>query len=630
MNSKVWRIIQREWAIWRVGALPGLLVIALIVMLRLTGSLQLLEWWVLDYFLKSRPAEPIDERILLVEIDAQDVQAIGTYPIPDADLATLFETLQRYQPRAIGLDIVRDLSVPPGHDQLMQQFRNHQNIIGIEKALAYDGGNTIAPPPDLPPEQVGFADTVLDPDSALRRSLLATHTLEGDYKISFALRLAMLYLADEGYYLANGIRDPAAMRFGETELSWVFPNSGGYVNADAGGEQILINYRSGKQPFRIVAMQDVLQGTVPVDWIRDRVILIGLTSGSGDSVRSSAVESGHSGLLYGVETHAHVVSQIVSAVLDDRPLLTGWAEGWEYLWIVGWGMVGILFSRLLPSPGKTLLGLGVASLLLVGICYGLLLLGWWVPVVPALGVLVLNSAGLTTAMFYRYQQTLKARIADRQFVIEQTFDAIHNGPLQTLARLLRDSQDQTIARETLYTNLKHLNQELRAVYEAIQQETLAQRDSLYLHEGAKLELQAPTHELLHEVYRATLNRDFPCFKTLKVKVVAFEDIDRRSLSPEQKRGLCRFLEEALCNAGKYATGMTRLEVICRPEKEHNVIRVIDNGSGVNPATHSHSGRGTQQAMNMARQLRGTFRRIAQSPQGTRCELTYPIAKGWFW
>jgi two-component sensor histidine kinase len=383
-------------------------------------------------------------------------------------------------------------------------------------------------------------------------------------------------------------------------------------------------------------MMQVLSGAVPAEWIRDRVILIGVTATSGrDMVKSEAVEHNSSGLIFGIETHAHVASQIISAVLDRRPMLMVWSDGWDYVWIIGWGILGILFGRIFTSPAKTLLSLGIAVALLFGVCYAALIMGWWLPLVPAALVLVLNGAGLTASLFYRYQQDLKARIQDRQQVIDQTFDAIHNGPLQTLARLLRNTQEQ-VPLEQLHSDLERLNQELRSVYEAVQQEALPQNENLYLCNGTNLNLQHATHELLHEVYRSTLARGFPCFKTVKVKIVSFENIDNRPLSLEQKRGLCRFLEEALCNAGKYATGMTRLEVICKPENHWNVVRVVDNGLGVEVGMDAmdakvspSGGRGTRQAKQLARQLGGMFRRSPNRPKGTICEITYPMTKLWF-
>jgi two-component sensor histidine kinase len=107
------------------------------------------------------------------------------------------------------------------------------------------------------------------------------------------------------------------------------------------------------------------------------------------------------------------------------------------------------------------------------------------------------------------------------------------------------------------------------------------------------------------------------------------------LSLEQKQALCRFLEECLCNAGKYALNMTRLEVKCFQENGRNVIRVTDNGvclksKNCHNNLFEYQGRGTQQAKKLARQLGGNFKRVRCSTQGTICELRWPITRTWFW
>ena len=634
VQRNLWRNIQTELAIWRVGALPGLIIIGLVMLARLTGSLQFFEWVALDNFLRLRPAEPMDERIVIVGIDEGDIQQIRTYPIPDQDIAELLRLLQNYQPNVIGLDIFRDLPVEPGHAKLVEVFRESKNLIAIEKALRDREGFTVSPPPDFPPDQAGFADAVLDTDGYLRRSLLRISTPQGERKLSLTLRLAQTYLSSQGIPLEQGIHDPNAIRFGSTELTRFQPNSGGYVRADAGGNQILLNFRSGREPFRVISLNDIKSGHVDPNWIRDRIVLVGITAASvKDSVNSAAITGVNPKLVYGAEIQAHAVSQIISAVLDGRPLLQVWSDGWEYLWIFAWGFLGISLGRLFQSPFKILMGLGMASVGLIGICYFGLIVGWWIPLVPAILPLVFNGAGLTAGLFYRHQQDLRLRLQERQFIIDHTFDTIHNGPLQRLARILSTAQENHFYSELLLSELKQLNQEIRTVYESVRRETLTQGEHIYLGGNLELDLHAPLHESLYQVYDNTITRDFPCFQTIKFKINKFEPLESRYLSLDQKRGLCRFLEEALCNVGKYAVGVTRLSVICTQENGENVLRIIDNGVGLEALSDNldqYRGRGTQQAKNLARQLRGTFRRFPNSPKGTVCELTWSVAKAWFW
>lgn len=632
-KTKIKQALRREFYIWRIGALPGLAVIAVISMVRLTGNLQPLELALLDRLLRMRPSEPIDQHILIVGINEEDIRQSG-YPIPDAKLSQLIQAIEQYRPAVIGLDIFRDLPEEPGHADLVKTFLTNLNLIGVEKVLPDTQGETVNPPPALPPEQVGFVDAILDADGFIRRSLLDISDEQG-YHYSLTVRLAERYLQRFGFTPEQGVRNPTAMRFGKTELPPVQPNTGGYVNVDAGGNQVLINFRSGSKPFRIVSMQAVLDGTVEDAWMRDQIVLIGITALSAkDIVNVGAIAHNPAGLTYGVEVQAHVVSQIVQAVLEGRPLLQAWGEVWDYLWIVGWGLVGIGLGRLLRSPLKVFLGLGMTCLGLFGFCYGLLLLGWWLPLAPALLGLVFNGAGLAAATFYRHEQDLRARLKDRQLTIDQTFDAIHNGPLQTLARTLRVMQERQMVADPVYENLEQLNRELRSVYEAMRREAVIQGNQFYLSSALELNLDYPIHETLYEVYNCTLERDFPYFKTLKLISPVFDPINDETLTLTQKQGLCRFLEEALCNVGKYAVGATQLNVILKQEQGETVLRVADNGIGVVGRVSKPSasrlghlnGRGTQQARTIARQLQGKFRRFSNQPQGTVCELIWRIKK----
>ncbi|MEB3357394.1 MAG: CHASE2 domain-containing protein, partial [Synechococcales bacterium] len=614
---------------WYVKVVPGLIGIGVVVAARFAGLLQPLEWAALDAGLRWRPPEPMDERITIVGIDEADIQAVGAYPIPDGVLAALLRQLERYDSQIIGLDIFRDLPVEPGHAELTAVFQSMDNLIGAATVVPDEAGTTIAPPPSLPPEQIGFVDKVSDADGHLRRSLLGSPTVDGGYQFSMAIQLAKAYLTQYGIELGNGTRDPIAMRFGDVELPRVHPNSGGYVRVDAGGNQTLLNFRSGTEPFRIVSLMAVLNGQVEPEWLRDRIVLVGVTASSTkDILQSSAVASANPGQVFGVEAHAHATSQIISAVLDGRSLLRTWPDGWEYGWIILWGVAGMGVSQFAQQPGRHFLIVVMISIGCTGLGYVALLNGWWLPVAPALAAFLFNAVVLRA--FYLYDRSLQLRIQDRQQVIEQTFTAIHNGPLQTLATLMREVDDPDFARQTLRKDLQQLNQELRNVYATIQQEVV--QEQLYLHGQFPLNLTDPLHELLYEVYSDTLRRDFSYFAALKVKVTKFEPFDEAFLSPEQKRDLCRFLEEMLCNVGKHATGATRLMVECRYDGEFNVIRVIDNGVGLSSsrvapdapaaALSGLSGRGTQQAQDLAKQLGGTFERSPHLPKGTACILKW--------
>ena len=601
------------------------------VVLRLLGVFQELEWAALDSFLRWRPAEPTDDRLLIVGITEADIQQVGTYPIPDGVLAALITELKQHDPQVIGLDLFRDLPVQPGSDQLNQLMMESPQLFGIEKIIS----SAIAPPPALPPERIGFNDFALDDDGFVRRAFLGafpppTHPEPESFRFSFPFVLAEAYLAEDGLFLENGRRRQDNMRFGDTELQRFMPNDGGYARADGTGVQMLINVRSGPTPFTVVSLSSMLSGEVDESLIRDRIVLIGVMSlGQKDLVNSAAVNTLNPGLVYGVEMHAHITSQILSAVLDDRPLLNVWPDPWEYLWIIGWGTVGMLLVGFITRPTWYLLTVGLIGLGVFACSYAVLWLGgWWLPVMPTLIAFTLN--GLVLPGFYLYDQTLRSRIAARQRVIEETYDAIHNGPLQSLALLLKQKDDLSPA---VQGQLADLNQELRAVYNRLQQESLPVEEQLHLGGGKVVDLRDELHEVLYEVYIATLKRDFPGFTSVKFQVVKFEPMQEAGLPADDRKSLCRLLEEMLCNVGKHAIGVKRLTISCYATDTDNIIRVEDNGKGHAASdtvpTSTTGGRGTQQAQDLARRLGGAYQRDF-TPTGTRCELRWPIRRPHTW
>ncbi|MEM9118233.1 MAG: CHASE2 domain-containing protein [Cyanobacteria bacterium P01_F01_bin.56] len=620
--STLWQRLSQ--ASWQRRVVPGLTVIGVMVVLRLLGMFQEIEWNALDSFLRWRPAETTSDRLLIVGINEADIQQVGTYPIPDEVLADLISELQQHQPRVIGLDLFRDLPVEPGAAQLTQLMAESPQLLGIEKVMS----SAVAPPPALPSERVGFNDFALDDDGFVRRAYLGAfppefHPEPDRFRLSFPLLLAEAYLAEDGFSIQNGRRNSENMRLGDAELSRFQPDTGGYVGTDASGIQMLINVRGGRSPFTVVSLSAVLAGEVAPELIRDRIVLIGVTSLSQkDLVNSAAVNTLNPGLVYGVEMHAHITSQVLSAVLDDRPLVNVWPDIWEYLWIIVWGAIGMALVGIVSRPAWYLLAVGLIGLGLFASSYVVLWLGgWWLPVMPTLIAFTLN--GLVLPGFYLYDQTLRSRIAARQRVIEETYDAIHNGPLQSLALLLKQKDDLA---PTVQAQLADLNQELRTVYNRLQQESLPVEDQLHLGGGKVVDLRDALHEVLYEVYIATLKRDFPGFASLKFQVVKFEPMQETGLPADERRSLCRLLEEMLCNVGKHAVGVKRLTICCYATETENIIRVEDNGKGSpaasQPSAPTAGGRGTQQAQDLAHRLGGTYQRQL-TPQGAHCELRWP-------
>lgn len=597
----------------------GIFMISLVVIIRLIGGFQYWEWFTFDLLLRLRPSEPTDERIIIIGITEEDIRKAGTYPLSDQQIAKLINTLQQYEPRAIGLDIVRDIPVAPGHQKLVKIFENSDNLIGVEKILS----PRIAKPPKLSKDKIGFVDILIDLDGKTRRSLLGSLKPENpqDYGFSFPLKLAEVYLKKDGILLKNGLNDPNAMRFNLVEIPRFFSHTGAYQKTDNFGVQTLLNFRNNVNPFRRLSLEDIEQGKFNPNWLKDKVILIGVTAPSiKDFVNTSAVKSRElPGQIYGVEFQAHVVSQIISAVENKRPVLNSWHEIFEYLWIIVWGLLGLMISGFIVSPQNSFLTTFLSAITLAIISYLLLLIGWWIPLIPSLLALGLN--GILLASFFQYQRKVKAEIETRQLTIENAFTTIHNGPLQTLANLLKNVKDQNMPKDHLLQELDILNQEIRNVGENLKLDSLRQEETLLLGNGSKLNLNHPLHQLFYQVYTETLTRNLPNFITVKIKARSFDPIEDNHINYQQKRELCQFLEESLCNIGKHANGVTRINATGKNKEGFYYLVIKDNGF---KQFSNYEGKGTQQCQRLAKNIGGTFKRECLTSRGTLCQLKWPL------
>lgn len=214
-----------------------------------------------------------------------------------------------------------------------------------------------------------------------------------------------------------------------------------------------------------------------------------------------------SGQIYGIDYHAHVISQILSSVIDSRPMLNSWGNMGEYAWIFLWGFVPVVIGRLTQSVWRNLLTVGAAGFCLFSCGYVMLWVwGIWIPVAPSLLVLAVNGVGLSAFAFYQHDKFLRSQINERQNTIQHTFTIIHNGPLQTLAYGLKHMRAQDIPYEQLVGQFEKLNQEIREIGEFLKLEALTTEEILHLGSGLRLELNRPLHDLLYEVYSSTVRR----------------------------------------------------------------------------------------------------------------------------
>jgi signal transduction histidine kinase len=139
------------------------------------------------------------------------------------------------------------------------------------------------------------------------------------------------------------------LQLGGTTLFPLVKQAGGYAQSDMGGYQTLIRWRKNHKPFSIFSVADLLEGKIDPVKLKDKIVIVGSTAPSSNDTFLTPLVSPPT-RLYGVEIHAHVLSQILAAALDDRPLLqaTPVVNQNAFFLVVALGTAGVL-----PFVGKS-------------------------------------------------------------------------------------------------------------------------------------------------------------------------------------------------------------------------------------------------------------------------------------
>jgi adenylate cyclase len=122
-----------------VGILIGLCIALLVILVRNNGGLQFLDLESYDLLLSMKASNAVAKsRVVLVSGSEQDIQTLGEWPMSDLTLNRVFERLTAAGARAIGLDIYRDMPIPPGSSELQQTLLGNDRIIVVKKFGSHD------------------------------------------------------------------------------------------------------------------------------------------------------------------------------------------------------------------------------------------------------------------------------------------------------------------------------------------------------------------------------------------------------------------------------------------------------------------------------------------------------------
>ncbi len=458
------------WVVKRPALVTSLAVTGLLVLGRQIEILEPLELNAYDRMVQLRPGLPPDPRLLVVEVTEADIRTLG-YPLNDGLIARTLQNLEQYKPAAIGLDILRDVPIGAGNAELLSQFKKSDRIIPICQISVTKNSGTL-PPPGVPEAQVGFADLAFDEGGIIRRALLF-HQFPAPSgcttQFSFAFQLAWRYLKTKGIEpetVAKGKEQQ--LKLGKSIFKPLLPTSGGYQKADAGGYQVLLNYRTSDKLADSVTISDVLNNRIDPKLVKNRVVLIGVSAPSEKdtfytpySTKGQQIQR-----MPGVVIHGQIVSQILSTVIDGRRLFWFLPEWGEIVWIWVWSLTGGILVRVVRHPGQLVALETIALSILAGTSIALFFGSGWVPVAaPSLG-LILGGTGVLAYTAYQTQQERAefARLVSErdnniialQALLKQTTSELQTSnqlqtrnELQTTNELLTTPANSSLLKETL-------------------------------------------------------------------------------------------------------------------------------------------------------------------------------------
>jgi len=336
----------------------ALLVGFVLSFLRFNGChyLELVDVRAVDYRFLQRGVQPASPEVVIVAVDDASLERLGRWPWSRPVIARLVDRLVAANAAVIGFDIVQSeateqtdidalrervkgvddrtwstirdaLSTGAAEDEMLANSvkASERTVLGyffdfsgqesdpnavrvstynVVQNLGKGIGETRIPlaplaRANLPAltaagREVGYFNFLPDADGSYRRVPLA---IRFGSQMAVPLSLAMLR--------AYNARNTLAIRIADFGVEAV--HVGAVSVPVAEDSEMLVNYRGPGKTFRHVPAADVLEGTVPPETFRGKLVLVGVTATALADVRVTPFD----GIFPGVEIHANVIDNIL-------------------------------------------------------------------------------------------------------------------------------------------------------------------------------------------------------------------------------------------------------------------------------------------------------------------------------
>lgn len=454
-NNSIYKSASPVYAPFCIGVLTFLVVISLNY---LNGFFQNLELSFYDRMLSLRTNPGYNSPVTLITITDDDFTRLQQSHISDGILADVLTKLIAHHPRVIGVDLYRDIPLPPDTDKLKTVIMEHNEIVVARKY-----GDTASPGIAAPGyllnqlEQSGCTDIPLDSDNRVRRGLI----LLGDKEICYSLAylIAVRYLVNENTNSPGDTVQADSVRLGKTYLPKLFANDGGYQNMDSGGYQVLLDFRYPITLFHRYSLHQAQNNLIPSVDIDGKIILIGTDAESNKDFFAipDLPQDINSQKIPGIELLGLFVDQLVRVGLyDNQPLkiLPDWLEN---IWALFWCILGIMFGI-----GKHPLRIFIPALVLgvaaIGIAvYFMFCADVWMPMIPSSVGWLLSCVSTSAWTAHReYKQRIILKNLFSLHVGETVFNEIwqHQNEILDNGQIIPQRMEATV----LFSDLKGFTQ----------------------------------------------------------------------------------------------------------------------------------------------------------------------------
>lgn len=573
--------------------LLGCTTFSLASLLSAVGSIEPLELFFYDRAVRQMRPKFSTDSIVLVAAGEGDIKKYG-WTLPDATLAELLTKIEKQKPIAIGLDIYRNVPVPPGSEQLNRFFKKSDRVIGIEKAIG-DGIESRIPPNKIlkSKRQIASSDMPQDPDGAIRRGLLYPYATDDPAMPSLPLALAFMYLQPKG--IAPKFQGDA-LQLGQKTFLPLNGTDGGYATIDAGSYQTLIDYSGNSGSFPTVSLSQVLEGELPADALTGKIVIIGATAPSLNDLHSTP----YADRMAGIEIQANLTNQIVQSALGQRNTLEILPDSVEWAYLLALNLIISYLALKLPKLRFNLILwlLGSGGIIFIG--GAAFYWGYWLPVGSGLLSLAIISV---TSGFIRQLDRIKAQNIE----LKQLNDALQAKVEVQAENLLEAEKMASLGR--LVAAISHeIKNPLTFVFSlshALQQEPLSDRARSDLNllienaqriDGTVNDILAFSYPAQMELVETNLGRLLD--ETINLAWTSFTDkfkggevsiaTDLRDLYFSTNP---RYLQIAFLNIilngmeASYHKGEgAEIQVGCAylKERQEIIVKIRDNGNGIKP------------------------------------------------